>query len=102
MKNKMTKQRLMELAGVNNILNEGYAWEREEGGALPTLASSTKKHNASSLGEQVNPEMDRLVKSFIEGIAQRNDYGNHDALYAVFESLKRLKMLGKDINFRPF
>ena len=54
------------------------------------------------LGEQSNPEMDRLVKSFIEGIAQRNDYGNQDALYAVFESLKRLQMLGKDVNYRPF
>ena len=54
------------------------------------------------LGEQSNPEMDRLVKKFIEGIAQRNDYGNQDALYAVFESLKRLQMLGKDVNYRPF
>ena len=35
------------------------------------------------LGEQSNPEMDRLVKKFIEGIAQRYDYGNQDALYVV-------------------
>jgi hypothetical protein len=54
------------------------------------------------LGEQSNPEMDRLVKKFIEGIAQRYDYGNQDALYAVFESLKRLQMLGKDVNYRPY
>ena len=56
----------------------------------------------AALGEQLNPEMDRLVKSFVEGIAKRNDYGNQDALYAVFESLKRLQMLGKDVNFRPY
>lgn len=66
------------------------------------LQAIIREEVRAALGEQVNPEMDRLVKSFIEGIAQRNDYGNHDALYAVFESLKRLKMLGKDINFRPF
>ena len=51
---KLNKQRLMELAGVNNALNEGYAWEREEGGALPTLASSTEKHNASMSNESVD------------------------------------------------
>jgi len=56
----------------------------------------------TALGEQVNPEMDRLVKSFVEGIAKRNDYGNQDALYAVFESLKRLQMLSKDVNYRPY
>ncbi len=56
----------------------------------------------AALGEQVNPEMDRLVKSFVEGIAKRNQYGNQDALYAVFESLKRLQMLGKDVNYRPY
>ena len=56
----------------------------------------------TALSEQLNPEMDRLVKSFVEGIAKRNDYGNQDALYAVFESLKRLQMLGKDVNFRPY
>ncbi len=56
----------------------------------------------TALGEQANPEMDHLVKSFVEGIAKRNDYGNQDALYAVFESLKRLQMLGKDVNYRPY
>lgn len=66
------------------------------------LQAIIREEVKAALGEQVNPEMDRLVKSFIEGIAQRNDYGNQDALYAVFESLKRLKMLGKDVNYRPF
>ena len=51
---KLSKQRLMELAGVNNTLNEGYAWEREEGGALPTLASSIERHNASITNESVD------------------------------------------------
>ena len=54
----------------------------------------------AALGEQLNPEMDRLVKSFVEGIAKRNDYGNQDALYAVFESLKRLNLIHKDVNYK--
>ena len=66
------------------------------------LQSIIREEVKAALGEQVNPEMDRLVKSFVEGIAKRNDYGNQDALYAVFESLKRLQMLGKDVNYRPF
>ena len=32
-------------------LEEGYAWERDENGALPTLESSTAKHNASIVKE---------------------------------------------------
>lgn len=44
----MKKSRLQELAGIAKLtLNEGYAWEREENGALPTLASSTAKHAAN-------------------------------------------------------
>lgn len=52
--------------------------------------------------EAANPELDRMVDRFVKGLAQKYDYGNQDALYAIFESLKRLKMLGKDINYRPF
>lgn len=56
----------------------------------------------TALGEEVNPELDHLVKSFVEGLAKRNGYGNQDALFAVFDSLKRLQMLGKDVNYRPY
>ncbi len=43
----MKKSRLQELAGIKKPLNEGYAWERDENGALPTLESSTAKHAES-------------------------------------------------------
>lgn len=56
----------------------------------------------TALGEQVNPELDAMVKKFIKGLASKYQYGDIDALYAVFESLKRLQMLGKDINYRPY
>jgi len=56
----------------------------------------------AALGEQVNPELDAMVKRFVNGLATKYQYGEQDALYAVFESLKRQKMLGTDINYRPY
>ena len=56
----------------------------------------------TALGEQSNPELDKMVDRFIKGLAQKYEYGEQDALYAIFEALKRLKMLGTDVNYRPF
>ena len=56
----------------------------------------------TALGEQSNPELDKMVDRFIKGLAQKYEYGEQDALYAIFEALKRLKMLGKDVNYRPY
>lgn len=66
------------------------------------LQSIIREEVEAALGEQSNPELDRMVDRFVKGLAQKYDYGNQDALYAIFESLKRLKMLSKDINYRPF
>jgi hypothetical protein len=56
----------------------------------------------TALGEQVNPELDAMVKKFVKGLAAKYQYGDMDALYAIFESLKRLQMLSKDVNYRPY
>jgi hypothetical protein len=56
----------------------------------------------TALGEQVNPELDAMVKKFVKGLAAKYQYGDMDALYAVFESLKRLQMLSKDVNYMPY
>ena len=56
----------------------------------------------TALGEQSNPELDKMVDRFVKGLASKYEYGDMDALYAIFEALKRLKMLGKDINYRPY
>jgi len=56
----------------------------------------------TALGEQVNPELDAMVKKFVKGLAAKYQYGDIDALYAVFESLKRLQMLSKDVYYRPY
>lgn len=47
------------------------------------------------VNEEVNPELDNLVKSFIKGIAQRNAYDVTDALYATFQSMTRLGFITK-------
>lgn len=55
-----------------------------------------------ALKEVSNPELDAMVKRFVKGLATKYQYGEQDALYAVFESLKRQQMLGKDVNYRPY
>jgi hypothetical protein len=56
----------------------------------------------AALNEAANPELDAMVKRFVKGLAAKYQYGEVDALYAVFESLKRQQMLGKDVNYRPY
>tara|TARA_R110000803_G_scaffold206423_1_gene273656 strand:- start:950 stop:1666 length:717 start_codon:yes stop_codon:yes gene_type:complete len=51
---KLDRKSLMERAGIK-ALNEGYAWERNEDGSLPTLADATAKHQANlAESEDVN------------------------------------------------
>ncbi len=64
------------------------------------LRSLIREEVNLALGENVNPEMDRLVKSFIKGIAQRSDYSDQDAIMAVFEALKRLQMLDRSVDYK--
>jgi len=66
------------------------------------LQSIIREEVKAALREDSNPELDNLVSSFVKGLAKRNGYGDQDALFAIFDSLKRLKMLGKDVNYRPY
>jgi hypothetical protein len=66
------------------------------------LQSIIHEEVKAALNEASNPELDKLVKNFVKGLANKYQYGEHDALYAIFESLKRQQMLGKDVNFRPY
>ena len=72
---KTSKNRLMELANVQS---------------------------KRALNEAVNPELDAVVKKFVKGLAAKYQYGDIDALYAIFDSLKRQQMLGRDVNYRPY
>ncbi len=66
------------------------------------LQKTIREEVKTALGEQVNPELDAVVKRFVKGLAAKYQYGDMDALYAIFDSLKRQKMLGKDVNYRPY
>jgi len=88
----MKKQRLQELAGIKKPLNEGYAWERDENGALPTLESSTAKH-AESLKEASTNDLDlmrgaiRKIDSQGEGVVIESI---EDGYYALSDNLPNL------------
>jgi hypothetical protein len=63
----MKKSRLQELAGIAKpTLSEGYAWEREENGTLPTLASSTAKHAAENFKVKGSLDMKELQDRSVE------------------------------------
>lgn len=65
------------------------------------LKQLIKEELKQALGEQTNPELDRFVKNMVRGLEQKYSYGEQDALYAIFESLKRQGMLANDVNYRP-
>lgn len=50
--------------------------------------------------EAVNPELDNMVKRFVAGLATKYSYGDQDAVMAIFEGLKRLGLLDKNVNYK--
>jgi len=80
----MKKSRLQELAGIKKTLNEGYAWERDENGALPTLESSTAKH-AESLKEAAPGKSDpqALKAALVAMNDSQDDMTSEDLLGAI-------------------
>jgi hypothetical protein len=50
--------------------------------------------------EAVNPELDKTVKRFVDGLASKYAYKSSDAVMAVFEALKRLGLLDKNVNYK--
>jgi len=54
-----------------------------------------------NMNENVNPELDAIVKRFVTSLSTKFDYSDIDALYGIFEALKRLKLLSVDVDYRP-
>lgn len=44
----------------------------------------------AALGEASNPELDRMVGTFVKGLATKHQYDVTDAIYAIFQSMTRL------------
>ena len=84
----MKKSRLQELAGIKKTLNEGYAWERDENGALPTLESSTAKH-AESMEEASTNDLD-VMRGVIGKVDEDVLNAIEDGYYALTDNLPNL------------
>lgn len=54
----------------------------------------------AALSEQSNPELDKMVDRFVKGLASKYRYKSSDAVYAVFEALKRLNLIHSDVNYK--
>lgn len=55
----------------------------------------------AALSEQVNPELDAMIKRFVAGLASKYSYQQSDAVMAMFEAMKRLGLINKDSNYMP-
>ena len=55
------------------MLNESFAWERQEGKPLPTLADVQAKYNASSITEQTGEESKITLDKLKTGISPSID-----------------------------
>lgn len=58
------------------------------------------KEELRALKEDTNPELDNLVRSFVEGLAKRNGYQQSDAVMAIFEAMKRLGFIDKNADYK--
>jgi hypothetical protein len=60
----------------------------------------SEMYGIDSINEAANPQMDKLVRAFIDKIADRNGYPTSEAIMAVFESLKRQGFLHKSVDYK--
>ena len=52
------------------------------------------------LKEAANPELDRTVSQFVAGLAKKYSYQQSDAVMAIFEAMKRLGLIDKNVDYR--
>lgn len=73
---------------------------------LSEIEMSGRKDNVTQgtlpvdTNEAVNPELDKTVKKFVDGLASKYAYKSSDAVMAIFEALKRLGLLDKNVNYK--
>lgn len=72
---------------MEDIQTIGYDLEAED---EPDFSSDYMKRRAGEMNEASNPEGDKLVKRFLDGIAKKFDYQVEDAARFVKETIKRL------------
>jgi len=76
------------------MLNESFAWERQEGKPLPTLADVQAKYNASSITEQTGEESKITLDKLKTGISPSIDVKMEiDNLRQLIRNIKRSSRL---------
>jgi hypothetical protein len=58
------------------------------------------KEELQAVKEAANPELDRTVNQFITGLAKKYSYQQSDAVMAVFEAMKRLGLIDKNVDYK--
>ncbi len=76
------KKTLKSIKSKYGMLNESYAWERQEGKALPTLKDVQEKYNSKSVNEQESISPIQKIESFVSHVndlyKQINESTKHD------------------------
>ena len=67
------KKTLKSIKSKFGMLNEAYAWERQEGKPLPTLADVQAKYNAKSVNEQEQAPESAIRSYHIQGFTNTID-----------------------------
>ena len=58
------------------------------------------KEELQAVKEAANPELDRTVSQFVAGLAKKYSYQQSDAVMAIFEAMKRLGLIDKNVNYK--
>lgn len=64
------------------------------------LQSIIREEVKAALKETANPELDKAVGNFVKGLATKYGYSNEDAMFAIFDTFKRLGLLNKGVEYR--
>ena len=65
---------------------------RLKDGSLLVFPSKPLKIKEEDLSESLNPEVSKMVNRFIKGIANKYDYSEQDAIFAIMAALKQRNM----------
>lgn len=58
------------------------------------------KEELQAVKEAANPELDRTISQFVAGLAKKYSYQQSDAVMAIFEAMKRLGLINKNVNYK--
>ena len=87
-------------AGARKFLEDLYNNSKDVMESKLDIKRIIREELAAALGEQSNPELDKMVDPFVKGLASKYAYQPSDAVMAIFEALKRLNMIDKTVNYK--